>query len=217
MRKEIFLLLLSCLAGMVVHAQATDDYKNGYVLKGKDTVWCKIRFNSNHDHATKAVRLMIDNEEATLYAGGSITGFGVEDQGQKYHYGVVDVEISVANRRTANLIYVKKIVAGVIDLYEYPYSIVTNKKTTVNGIEKPGTATTSKQNITNYYIAKTDSLFPALSTPAFFPTFRKKDVEPYINDNTDMIATAEKRFSLKELIALINEYNNWYSEKKKQR
>jgi|CXWL01.1.fsa_nt_gi hypothetical protein len=210
---SVIIILFSCLVALA--QKRDDDYKDGYALKGRDTIWCKIFFNSNHDHATKVVKLMINEEEATFYAGGTITGFSVKDDGKEYNFGTVDVEVSVADRRMANLYFVKKLAAGAIDLYEYTYSIRTNKRTTVNGVEKPGSSSTITQNYTNHYIAKIDSGTQVLSNPVLLPSFRKKDIEPYISDNDVLMASAEKRFSLKELVALINEYNKWASGKMK--
>ncbi len=214
MIKKNYLLLLVILANGIIYAQAPEEYKDGYVLKGKDTIWCKVLFNSKHEHGTKAIPVIIDNEEITFYAGGSITGYGVKEDNEEYNYGTVDVEISVVNRRMANLLFVKKIVAGTIDLYEYSYSIRMTKRTTVNGIEKPGSTSTTTQKFTTHYIAKIDTAAPMLATPTPLTSFRKKDLEPYIRDNTVMMANTEKRFSLKELFVLLKEYNNWCLEKK---
>jgi hypothetical protein len=217
MKTKSYLILLLCLSHYTIAAQTknnTDKYKDGYALKGKDTIWCKVSFNSKYDDARKSITLLIKDEEATFFAGGTITGFGIEGDDENYDYGIVDVEVSVADRRMANLLFVKKLATGTIDLYEYSYSIFKTKRTTINGIEQPG-STTNSQRYTNNYISKTDSTKPILATPVLLPSFRKKDLEPYINDNTELLVRVEKRFSIKELIAVIKEYNNWSLEKKK--
>lgn len=217
MKATIYLILLLCLAYESI-AQGKDNsekYKKGYALKGKDTIWCRVLFSSKFDDARNVVNLLINDEESTFFTGGPITGFGAEENGSKYDYGFVDVDVSVGNRQFSNLLFVKKLVAGTIDLYEYTYSISTTKRTTINGEEKPGSATTSSQSYTNHYIAKTDSTKPVLATPVLLPSFRKKDLESYLTDNVDLLAKAEKRFSLKELIEVLKEYNNWSLEKKK--
>jgi hypothetical protein len=184
-------------------------FKEGYALKGADTIKCKILFDSKHDHSQKAVTLLINGEEITFYAGGTITGYGLEEEGIKYDYGSVDLEVLIGRERRANILFLKKIVAGTIDFFEYNYRTVTTKRTTINGMEQPGSTSTT-QSSTNYYIAKTDSAAPVLSRPVILSSFRKKDLEPYIRDNTEIMNDGAKRYSLKELIALIKKYNDWY-------
>ena len=219
MKINFYLVLSLLLCQHSVFAQTREfpgKFKDGYALKGIDTIRCKVRFNSNHEHAFKSVTLLINDEKVTFFAGGPITGFGVEDDGKLYDYGTVDVEISVPNRRTANLLFIKKLAAGTIDLYEYSYSVVTTKRTTVNGVEKPGSSSSITQNTTNHYIAKTDPGTPGLATPVPLTSFKKKDLESYLGDNPDLLAGSEKRFSLKELIGIIKDYNTWSLAGKKK-
>jgi len=216
--KRIFYLILLLLCQYGLSAQTKDfpgKFKDGYALKGADTIRCKVQFNSNHDHAFKSVTLLVNDEEVTFFAGGPITGFGIEDDGKLYDYGTVDVEVSVANRRTANLLFIKKLAAGTIDLFEYSYSVVTTKRTTVNGVEKPGSSSSIRQNTTNHYIAKTDPAAPGLATPVLLTSFKKKDLESYMGDNPGLFSGSEKRFSLKELISIIKDYNTWRLGSKK--
>jgi hypothetical protein len=205
---------LLCFISQAGFSQEKSNFKDGYALKGKDTIRCKVQFNSNHTHPWKTVTLLINNEESTFFAGGTITGFGVEEDGKKYEYGTVDAEVSVGPTRAVNTLFIKKLSAGAIDLYEHEYAITTTRRKTINGEAQPG-STTSSQNFTKYYIAKTDSARPVLARPVLLPSFRKKDLEIYLGDNAVLFAREEKRYSLKELIAVINEYNNWYTEKQK--
>jgi len=210
MKKKFHFIIVLLLNHFCAPAQENNTtYKNGYALKGKDTIYCKVLFESKYDEARKSVKVLINDDEATFFAGGSITGFGIEEDGVKHDYGVVDVEILLGKERRANVMYVKKIAAGVINFYEYSYKTTTTKRTTINGIEQPGSITTT-QTYTNYYIAKTDSAKPILATPVTLPGYRKKDLEPYLSDNAILFAREEKKYSLKELIATIKEYNAAY-------
>ena len=176
MKINFCLAVILLLFQQSTHAQGKEfpgKFKDGYALRGADTIRCEVQFNSNHDHAFRSVTVLINVEEVTFFAGGPITGFGVEDDGKQYDYGTVDVEVSVPNRRTANLLFIKKLVAGTIDLYEYSYSVVTTKRTTVNGVEKPGSSSSITQNTTNHYIAKNDPGAPGLVTPVLLPSFKK--------------------------------------------
>jgi len=176
MKAKCYIAFFLSFAFQTLAGQATPDVKEGYALKGNDTIRCNVRLNNKQDHGSAAITLMIDGEEARFYPGGPISGFGYEKDGEMQHFGTVAVEVSVPSRTMSNLYFVKKIVSGIIDLYQYEYSIYTTKRTTVNGVEKPGTATSTSQRITNHYIAKTDPSAPHLATPVLLPPFRKKDL-----------------------------------------
>ena len=213
MIKHFFITGLLFVAMQPVIAQGklgADKYKPGYALKGTDTIRCQVLFNSKYADARSSVGLLIDGDEAVFFAGGPITGFGAEDDGLRYDYGIVDVEITLGRERRSNLLYLKKLAAGTINLYEYNYKITTTRRTTVNGEEKPGSASTTSQSYTDYYIAKTDSAKPVLATPVLLSAFRKKDLEAYLGDNPVLFAKEEKKYSLKELVATIKEYNAGY-------
>lgn len=185
---------------------AQSNFVQGYALKGTDTLWCEVKFDPKHDHAQKSVTLRIGSEETSFIAGGSITGYGLEYNGVYYDYGAVDVEIMIGPQRRANIIFIRKIVAGIIDLYEYEYKITTTRTTTRDGVVQPGSSSNS-QSHTNYYIAKSDSLQPVLANPVLLPGYRKKDLERYLSDNAALFAKEEKKYSHKELIATLKEYN----------
>lgn len=215
MRKIFFTTLLS-LNFLIVTAQKIDsEYKTGYALRGKDTLKCKLYIDTRTDYPKTFIKLLIGEEFITFFAGGPITGFGVEESGESIHYGVIDVERVLGTNRVGNLMYLKKMVAGVIDFYEYSYSFVQRTTKTVNGVLQPNATSNITKNFTNYYISKTDSAAPGLITPVVLTSFRKKDLELYLNDNADLFAKIEKKISLKELVAAIKEYNAWYLENKK--
>lgn len=73
---------------------------------------------------------------------------------------------------------------------------------------------TTRKDYTTYYIAKTDSSSPALSKPVLLESFRKKELERFTSDNSELTERMEKRFSVKELITILTEYNNWSCQKK---
>jgi len=216
MKKFLVVTIIFFCSHYILSAQLSPaDYKTGYALKGADTIPCKVGLSSGNNSPKGAIRLLINDDELTVLPGGPITGFGAEINGEWYHYGTVTVETKLGTQRRSSTQYLKKIVAGTIDLYEYSYLIYTTRKVTVNGEEKPGSASSSSQTYTDYYIAKTDSTAVGLAAPVLLPSFRKKDLEPYISDNAALWTIAEKKYNLKELIVLLKEYNSWFQEKKK--
>ena len=213
MERLILLITLITLSVLNLYSQDTT-FKTGYALKGADTIFCKVKFCRDcaelHKHS---VTLLVENEVVSFYASGIITGYGVYDKGNEYHYGAVDVEILLGNQSRSQTLFLKKIVAGAISFYEHYYSITTTKRTTIDGVQQQKTETTRK-DYTTYYIAKTDSSSPALSKPVLLESFRKKELERYTSDNSELTERMEKRFSVKELIAILTEYNNWSRQKK---
>jgi hypothetical protein len=205
---QVCFLLIPYL-GISQHDAGVNNYKNGYALKGADTLWCKIQFDTKYSDARKSIELIIDSAKLNFTAGGLITGFGFEEAGSRYDYGSINVEMSILNRRIESWFFTKKLAAGAIDFYEYNYTVHTTKTTTVNG-EVRGQPSSSSERGTNYYIAKNNTDSADLMKPAYFPTFRKKDFESYLNDNADLFATIEKKLNLKELIKVLKEYNQWY-------
>ncbi len=214
MRKIFYTILLTLNLFIVSAQKINSEYKPGYALKGADTLKCKLYIDTRINYPKTSIKLLIGEEEITFFAGGPITGFGVEEAGDSIHYGMIDVERVIGDKRVGNLMYIEKMVAGIIDFYEYSYSIRT-RKTIRNGVFEPDARPTTTLSTTNYYIAKTDSAAPSLITPVRLLSFRKKDLKNYLSDNTDLFARTEKEFSLKELVAAIKEYNTWYLEKKK--
>ncbi len=213
MNRLILLITLITSSVLNLHSQDTT-FKTGYALKGADTIFCKVRFCRDcaelHKHS---VTLLVENEVVSFHAGGTITGYGVYDKGNEYHYGAVDIEILLGNQSRYQTLFLKKIVAGTISFYEHYYSITTTKRTTIDGVQQQKTETTRK-DYTTYYIAKTDSSSPALSKPVLLESFRKKELERFTSDNSELTERMEKRFSVKELITILTEYNNWSCQKK---
>jgi len=213
MKRLILLITLITSSVLNLHSQDTT-FKTGYALKGADTIFCKVKFCKDcaelHKHS---VTLLVENEVVSFYASGIITGYGVYDKGNEYHYGAVDVEILLGNQSRSQTLFLKKIVAGAISFYEHYYSITTTKRTTIDGVQQQKTETTRK-DYTTYYIAKTDSSSPALSKPVLLESFRKNELERYTCDNSELTERMEKRFSVKELITILTEYNNWSRQKK---
>jgi hypothetical protein len=215
MRRIFYTTLLFLSFHFVSGQKINSEYKTGYALKGIDTLKCKLYIDTRTDYPKTSIKLLIGDEEITFFAGGPITGFGVEETGESIHYGIIVVERVIRTNRMVNLMYIKKMVAGVIDFYEYSYSIERGPTQTANGVWQRNSTSNITQNTTNYYIAKTDSAAPGLITPVVLPSFRKKDLEPYLSDNVELFANIEKKISIKELVAAIKEYNAWYLEKKK--
>lgn len=215
--KKMFYILIPVLLSYASKAQKKSEFKDGYALRGNDTIQCQLLFKVQHGDPGQSLILLIGDEQSTFYPGGSITGFGIKEDKEMIHYGTVSVQRVIADRSFVNLLFIKKLVAGKIDFYEYAYSYqkTTTKTVTRNGVPQPGSSSSSVIiNSTDYYIAKNDSASLSFAKPVLLPSFRKKDLEPYISDNEVMWASTENKYNLKELIVLLKRYNSWFMEKK---
>ncbi len=200
----------------LLNAQNADlGFVNGYLLKGADTIICKFNLDYGDENHHKPLKAIIENDEIPIYATGPFTGFGYEQNNKWYHFGAVEVELNLGQQQRVHKSFVEKIVAGSIDLYEYVYLVRKTSTVKVDREEQPKSLTSSWQEFTDYYIGKTDVSNSKVKKPVNLPSFRKKDIEPYINDNTEMANNLEKKYKLKELIVLLNEYNLWAEKNKK--
>ena len=69
MKVRSFLILLLWMTYQSAGAQPKDDhdkYKKGYALKGKDTIWYKIIYNSKYDGTMTTVTQLINDDEVTF-------------------------------------------------------------------------------------------------------------------------------------------------------
>lgn len=201
--------VLLCLFCYSVYPQSSIDYKDGYALKEKDTVWCKVYFNTGSPDFSKNVRLIIDGEEMIFLAGSAITGFGFEENKKRHDYGTVEVETQAGTTMVKKSLFVRKLVAGTIDLYEYSYLVYSTRRRS-SGTGPPTEATTTQKYFTYNYIAKADSAAPALAIPVLLSILKKKEIAAYVSDNADMFAKLDKAVSVKQLADILREYNKWY-------
>lgn len=203
MNRKLLLMVLTCVGFLKLPAQVKDGYMEGYILRNNDTIPCQVQYDKMNFYST--VHVIINGDEITFYPNRTIDGFGFTNKGEQKHYGLISVEQQLGPRRVSTDVFVKKLVAGTINLYVHSYKVTTRRSTTVNGVEKSSSNTT--QNFTTYYISKTDSSYKSLATPRVLESFRKKDLELYIKDNTELFERTGKRLTEKELIACLNEYN----------
>lgn len=216
MKKSVSLLsIIFCITQLF--AQNSDSgFRKGYLLKGADTIICKFNLDFGDEKQHKPLKAIIENDEIPIYVTGPFTGFGYKQNNKWVHYGAVEVELNLRQQQRVHKSFVEKIVAGSIDLYEYVYLVRKASKVKVDGEEKTQPSTSSWQEFTDYYIGKTDVSNSKKKNPVILPSFRKKDIEPYVSDYTELAANLEKKYKLKELIVLLNEYNLWAEKNKKK-
>lgn len=216
MNKIVTLAFLLICQYQLIAQKNESGFKKGYLLKGLDTISCEIDYGSKGKMSHGYPKAKLENDEFNIYNTGMFSGFGYEDDGKWYHFGEVTVGVKLGTQQRENKFFLKKLVAGTIDLYEYSYVIGTTTTTKIDGVEKPGSATSTRQEFTNYYIGKNDTANAALLKPILISSFRKKDIEPYVADNADMTSNLNKKYKLKELIVLLNEYNLWFEKNMKK-
>lgn len=208
-RVIVFLFLLLMVANAQGQKLAENfTFHDGYVLKGMDTVWCKVLFSPAHPHSFSNVSVLIGEERMEFTAGNFINGFGVQDEkGKTYHYGVIEPIVSgIAGHR--HKVFAPKVVAGLVDFYEYNLSMTqTNTKRVIGGISSENKTTTSTRTETYYFLARNDSAGRGI--PVQIEDLKKKTLAPFIDDNPVLFASIENKLSIKKLITVLEEYNSW--------
>jgi hypothetical protein len=196
MRKPIT-LLISFFLPLLIEAQQTK--VDGYIIKMKDTIYCKILPEKRVRFLKTSVTVADDVDSTTEYlAGGPVRGFGFKEDSVVTHYGVVTMYDGNSRRK----IYVKKIVLGTVELYQHVYSVFkTNRVTGVSQMEQ----------IEDYYIAS--NVNGDLTTPFLLPSLKKKFIARYLYDYPDL-EDQDKIITPAELIKLLKSFNSWYTRKR---
>jgi len=230
------------LCGLQVQAQKKRQlpgFLNGYALNGHDTIRCRLAFNHSFPYPdrTSDITLDLDGEMMTFAAAdGLITGFGVEDGGKLFEYGII---LDAVPGRKKSGFYAKKLVAGSIDLYEYMvdtkiYNPIAGSSKTApdasvaNAGNNPAYkySTSTKQNSSTaqytttstkkvYFIGKYDPNALAFTNPVKLPALKKEWLAPFISDYPALLETIPEKFTKKELTRMIQEYNYWRLKQKK--
>lgn len=193
MKKSILLGLIGLIAANCFGQNAAY-YADGYLLYGKDTSRCKIWFNPASPYFNKSITVW-QNDRAvniSLIKNQSLTGFGITDNDYDLHYGKIEFD---GKKGKADL-YVLKIVAGVLELYEYHYVLFATLR---------GTIKTTQKDYFNYYLKRTDT--NPDSYPTLLSALTKKNILPFINDNKTLSEEIKEKLTPEELFEVVVRYN----------
>lgn len=190
-------LLLIILTGLIIsksNSQKAEYYANGYLLYGKDTTWCKIWFNHSSPFFKASITTWQKDTtvEISLINNNTLTGFGITDDDYNLHYGRIKVD---GKSGKVNM-YVLKIVAGTLELYEQHY-------TRVAAIQ--GTMNITRKDYFNYYLGRTDAT--PIPEPVLLKSLKKKFILPFISDNKKLCEELQEKLTPEELAAIVIRYN----------
>ena len=197
-------------------------FKDGYVLRGKDTVKCKIFTGTSVNEYEQVVFRYSDNkleDPISYYAGSIIAGYGIKtDSTFKHFWAFPRLKISMFKKKQED-VYGRVEVGGYLKLLEY----VEEKYSP--GIMKPGggfsSGTTS--SYTSFYLYKTgdDSAYNIKGEKgAFLLNGIDEDVIiNYFSDYPELVSKikAKPKIKLRDVIEYVKEYNLWYEEKQKEK
>lgn len=191
--KHFLLIIFTALIVSLSKGQSAEYYANGYLLYGKDTTWCKIWFNPSSPFFKASITTwQKDTAVEISFTDTKLTGFGITDNDYNLHYG----KIIVDGKKGKTNMYVLKIVAGTLELYEHHYVLVATVRGTLN---------TTRKDYFNYYLGRTD-IEPA-STPVKLPALKKKFILPFISDNKKLCDELQEKLTPEELAAVVIRYN----------
>lgn len=213
MNKYYCLFVISIITSHLLFAQGKGEFKDGYLLKNNsDTIKCKILYDFEHPHTSNSVTVQIEGDQITFQAGSFITGFGVYGDTILHEYRNVSTNNIAGKTNVTRDLFLRKIVAGTINLYRNNFRVMTTKRGAFDTPIDP--KTTTIENFITYYISKNDPSKPVLNKAVAISIYKKKDFEKYIGDNKELFENAGKDLTVNEVINLLNQYNSWAQTKK---
>lgn len=193
----------------------------GYALNGHDTIRCKLAFDHSFPYPDRADQITIDFDGEVMTfeaADGLITGFGVQEAGKWFEYGLI---MDSFNGRKKTGYFAKKLVAGSIDLYEQhvdtelsvPKGYNNGQAENQAWAKSPGGLVGGNYSIKGtakkYYMGKYSTGDTGFVNPVQLPAMKKEWLAPFIADYPALLETIPEKFSKKELTRFIEEYNYW--------
>lgn len=197
------ILFLVILFAKNLSAQDKSFFANGYVLNNKDTTWCRIWLDPDKPYFNSELVIWLNDEVSkvlSLSNNDSLTGFGITEKGYEQDLGKVITELPAKKI----VVYAKKLVTGPAELYRYAFSIVkTNQSTEV----------TTRENYEHYYLGRTDTR--EFQMPEIIYSLSVKKIKSFFADYPGIAAITRKYLTTDELITLVQQYNEWYQQNKK--
>lgn len=190
------LVMLTYASG--TKGQSYGYYLDGYLLIKKDTTRCKLWFNPDTPYFKNELNALINYESRiiSLEKNDSLSGFGIVSQEYKVDYG----KIRLQGLNSWEYNYARKIVTGIVELYEYPFFLVKRDTASMGLI---------REKVSAYFISRTDN--EKKDYPEFIKSMRIKKIAKYLNSYPDIGKLPDREMSPDELAELLRTYNSWFT------
>jgi hypothetical protein len=190
-------------------------YKDGYIIRFSDTIPCKIFTGLTEEEIGYEVTFHYgDGKPITYHPGGVVKGFGIINGNDTIHYYQIPVPTYWINEQTNNKAYAEVVSHGQLTLYKFTKIKHTSFVIPIIAGPVIGFIEMSKK-LNNYFlkIGNKDSLFTIGHKNAIGPEyFEREEIMAYVKDRPQVLANTppDKFVYIKELRAILNEYNSWY-------
>ena len=183
-------------------------FKEGYVLRNKDTVKCKI-FVGASANPEQVVFKYTDSkfeEPISYFAGSIIKGFG-------YRKDTVAIDFYAFSRKKPALFSSKNETVYGLILANGFLKLLEHADNKYRGGIIGGTI----YHVIQYYLYRPDkdSAYEVTFQGLLGPGIDENILREYFNEYPELLAKIKKKMKLEDLIALVKEFNALYEEKKK--
>lgn len=177
---------IAALIFSAASAFTQNNFVDGYMIKTEgDTVKVSIKLNEKKPvELFEKVYIKVTEADKKTYKPGKIMGFGFN--GEDY----------ISKKVDGTDVFLKRIAAGTINLYEHQVEVVQMNKEKI---------------VSDFYAEKYSGteLIPIKSSKF------KKQVTDLVKDNEDLLKDIEdKKYEFENLKELVEEYNNWSKDNK---
>lgn len=215
--KKINLLLgsLLLLLSSTYSQYKLKHFKEGYIVKGQDTVMCKVY--TGEDPYNKVVFKYTDSkfEEAIEYYPGSIVkAYGMKKDSVLKEFTVISKKKSSWLSKRNEEVYGEVLVKGPLLLIEHRETKVTPGMVNSGG----GFGMGSTRNIIRHFLihSEKDSAI-VLTAPALFGIgIDEEELIKIFSEFPELAARVKKKTKLADLVTYIKEYNLWYVARKNE-
>lgn len=191
-------------------------FKEGYIIRGGDTVRCKIFTGSSVNEYEQVLFKYSDNkfeEPISYFAGSSIKGYGVKADSVFKHFYAFPRPKKGLFKNKQEYVYGLVHAGGYLKLMEYSIESYAPGSMRPGGGFYPG----SFHKSTSYYLYKTgtDSAYNIQGDGSFLSGIDEEFLANYFVDYPALVSKIKKKVKFNDLLEYVKEYNSWYEEKKK--
>ncbi len=190
-------------------------FREGYIVKGNDTVMCKIHDGNDPYNIVVFKYTHSKFEEAIVYYPGSIVkAYGFKKDTALREFTIISKKKSSLLSKKNEEVYGEVLVKGPLMLIEHNEMKYSAGTVQPGGGFGPG----SSRNIVRYFIfhPDKDSAF-VIATPSLFGSgIDEDDLKKTFSEFPELAAKVKKKTKLEDLINYIKEYNEWYVANKKE-
>ena len=217
----ILLLMILCYGETFGQKRNDKKYKDGYVIRFSDTIFCRIYTGYQDNEIGHGVTFKYNDGRIISYHPGSvIKGFGFKSGTAMVHYFQINVPEYWIKEQTNSKAYAEVVVVGHLRLYKY--TKIKNSITIYPNILGPGVFVGSRQKKDRSYYIKVDgddSLYEVGHKNIIGSEYvEREEIVAFLKGQPQIIANVPQGefIYINKLKPYLNRYNNWFKTKKEE-